>query len=80
MGEIEPTDFDVTLQSLEGLTRTQIADLVAKHLSAEDAESFFVLAATLSLDALRFMSARVLLREPRVLLARRQGSLSARLP
>jgi hypothetical protein len=80
MSEIEPTEFDATLQSLEGLTKTQIAELVAKHLSAEDAESFTVLAASLSFDALRFLSARVIVRERRGLLARRQGSRSARLP
>ena len=80
MSEIEPTDFDVALRSLEGLTRTQIAELVVKHLSSEDAESFAALAESLSLDALRFLSARVLLREGRVHVARRPGNLSARLP
>jgi len=60
MSEIEPTDFDATLKALEGLSRTQIAELASRHLSSEDAESFAVLAASLSLDALRFLSARVL--------------------
>lgn len=74
MSEIEPTDFDVALRSLEGLTKTEIAELVVKHLSSEDAESFAALAASLSLDALRFLSARVLLREGRVQVAWRPGS------
>ena len=64
MGEIEQSDFDATLKSLEGLTRTQIGELVAKHLPSEDAESFATLVANLSLDALRFLSARVLVRRP----------------
>jgi hypothetical protein len=69
MGEIEPTEFETTLRSLEGLTRAQIAERVAGSMSPQDAEYFARLVASLGLDALRLYGARALFRE-RALLAR----------
>jgi hypothetical protein len=64
--ESELTEYEATFTSLAGLTRAQIAGLVTEGVSREEAESFTVLVANLSDEALRFLSARALVR-------RRQG-------
>jgi hypothetical protein len=60
--EIERTEFEATLSALQGLTRGQIAELVLRRVSPDDAASMYVLRQGLSLEALRFVSARALLR------------------
>ncbi len=60
------TEFERTLSALEGLTRGQIADCVLERLSQEDARSFHVLSEGLSIEALRFVSARALFRMRRI--------------
>jgi hypothetical protein len=77
MSEIEPTEFEATLKSLEGLTRTQITELVAENLSPQHAKDFALLVASLSLEALRLCGARALLRE-RTLLAKVSARSSRR--
>ncbi|MDP9002504.1 MAG: hypothetical protein M3O46_20630 [Myxococcota bacterium] len=65
------TEFEQLLRGLQGLTRTELAELVTSRIPKEDALSFVVVATGLSLDALRFVSARTLLRHPAALLRRR---------
>lgn len=59
---VEETEFERLLDSLQGLTRTQIVDLVCESVSQKDAETFVMQSAGLSLEILRCASARVLLR------------------
>jgi hypothetical protein len=57
------TEFEELLQRLQDLTRAQIADLVRSRIPVQDAQSFAALADGLSIEALRFVSARTLLRQ-----------------
>jgi hypothetical protein len=59
---IEPTAFERTRTALESLTRAEIVERVSARISPEDAASFAVLSQGLSMEALRFLSARALLR------------------
>jgi hypothetical protein len=59
----ELTEFDELLDGLGALTRAELAELVASRIPAHDVPSFVVLASRLSIEALRFVSARTLLRE-----------------
>jgi len=63
--ELPLTEFEVVLQGLEGLTRGEIAEVVTAQISDKDAESFSVLLEGLSIEALRFVSARALVRQRR---------------
>jgi hypothetical protein len=64
----EPTEFEELFKTLDGLTRAQIAELVVAHIPKRDVASFVALATGLSIDALRFVSARTLLRtQPRAI-------------
>ena len=58
----EVTEFERLLGTLEGLTRAEIADMMVSRLPRKDAHGFIRLATGLSIDALRFVSARMLLR------------------
>jgi hypothetical protein len=60
--EIPPTEFEVTLRILEGLTRAEIADFVTQGMAPEEAANFRVLARGLSDDAHRFLAARTHIR------------------
>jgi hypothetical protein len=60
--EFGPTEFERLLHSLDGLTRSEIAELVMAGISGEEAATFALLTHGLSLDALRFVSARALMR------------------
>jgi hypothetical protein len=60
----EPTEFDELFRTLTGLTRAEIAELVIEHIPKRDVASFVQLATGLSIEALRFVSARALLRAP----------------
>lgn len=60
--DAKQTEFERLLVSLQGLTRTEIVNLVRESVSQRDAEVFAVQSAGLSLDTLRCASARVLLR------------------
>ena len=57
-----PDEFDRVLASLDGLTREEIAELIRAHVPTKDADAFAVLIDGLSPDALRFLSARALVR------------------
>jgi hypothetical protein len=61
-GQTQASDLDLALASLDGLTREQITDLIKAHVSPRDAEAFAVLLDGLSADAVRFLSARALVR------------------
>jgi hypothetical protein len=61
--ELEPTEFEVTLAALSGLTRDQLAQRVLERISPQDAAAFATIANGLSLEALRFLSARTLVRQ-----------------
>jgi hypothetical protein len=63
--EIDSRELEATLKTLAGLSRAQIADLVAKGIAPDDAASFRVLTQSLSDDGLRFLSARALIRQRR---------------
>lgn len=56
------TEFEIILASLENLSTHEVADLVKIVVSERDWEAFDVLVGGLSLDALRFLAARTLLR------------------
>jgi hypothetical protein len=57
------TEFEELLQRLQWLTRAEIAELVTSWIPVQDAQSFAALADGLSIEALRFVSARALLRQ-----------------
>jgi hypothetical protein len=64
----ELTEFEQLLRKLEDMPRAEIAELVMSRLSLAEARRFIPLATGLSLDALRFVSARTLLRkQPRAM-------------
>jgi hypothetical protein len=63
--EIEPTEFEVTLAALSGLTWGELAERVLEQISPGDAAAFATIADRLSLEALRFLSARTLVRQRR---------------
>jgi hypothetical protein len=71
VGEWEPTEFERLLKALDGLTRTQLADLVTSRVPRQDAQRFVERASGLSLDALRFVSAHMLLRQQPAAASRR---------
>lgn len=54
------TEFERVLRRLEGLTRGEIAELVTAQIVDKNAESFAVLTEGLSIETLRFLSARAL--------------------
>jgi hypothetical protein len=54
------TEFERVLRRLEGLTRGEIAELVTAQIVDKDAESFAGLTEGLSIETLRFLSARAL--------------------
>jgi hypothetical protein len=58
----EPTAFERVRAALESLTRAQIVERVIARISPDDAASFAVVSQGLSIEALRFLSARALLR------------------
>src|SRR5579864_2662951 len=58
----EPMALERTRATLESLTRAQIVERVTARISPEDAASFAVVSQGLSLEALRFLSARALVR------------------
>ena len=60
--EFGPTEFEQMLGKLNGLTRAQIAELVMERIAPEDVASYSALSEALSLEALRFLSARTLFR------------------
>ncbi|MBV9945998.1 MAG: hypothetical protein JOZ69_04030 [Myxococcales bacterium] len=60
--EIERTEFEATLSALQGLTRGQLAELVLRRVSPADAATLHVFRQGLSLEALRLVSARALVR------------------
>lgn len=57
------TEFEEVLDGLGALTRAELAELVISRIPAKDVPSFVVLASGLSIEALRFVSARTLVRE-----------------
>jgi hypothetical protein len=62
------TEFQELLDGLGGLSRAELADLVVSRIPTKDVPSFVTLASGLSIEALRFVSARMLLRrQPREL-------------
>jgi hypothetical protein len=61
-GQTQASEFDLAWASLDGLSRQEIADLIKGHVSPRDAEAFAVLIEGLSADAVRFLSARALVR------------------
>jgi hypothetical protein len=58
----EPTAFERVRRALESLTRAQIVERVIARISPDDAASFAVVSQGLSIEALRFLSARALVR------------------
>jgi hypothetical protein len=58
----EPTALEQVRLGLESLTRAQIVARVTARIAPEDAASFAVVSRGLSLEALRFLSARALVR------------------
>ncbi|MGD0679338.1 MAG: hypothetical protein ABSC94_28425 [Polyangiaceae bacterium] len=60
--ELPPTDFELMLASLEGLTCGQITERIKLSAPKKDAENFAVLVQGLSADAARFVAARTLAR------------------
>jgi hypothetical protein len=61
-GAKEPTALERMRAALEKLTRAQIVERVIARISPEDAASFAVVSQGLSIEALRFLSARALVR------------------
>jgi hypothetical protein len=57
------TEFDELLDGLGALTRDELAELVKSRIPAHDVPGFVALATGLSIEALRFVSARTLLRQ-----------------
>ena len=59
---LEPTEFERLLETLGGQGYDEIVGLVLTRVSQREASHFVALAAGLSLDALKFVAARTLLR------------------
>jgi hypothetical protein len=59
----EPTVLERTRATLDGLTRTQIVKIVTESIVPEDVPSFAILSEGLSLEALKFLCARAILRK-----------------
>jgi hypothetical protein len=59
----EPTALEQARATLDGLTRAEIVKIATDSIVPEDAESFATLSAGLSLDALKFLCARTILRK-----------------
>jgi hypothetical protein len=56
-------EVEELLGELQGLTRAELAELVMSRIPTQDVPNFVVLARGLSIEALRFVSARTLLRD-----------------
>jgi hypothetical protein len=59
----ELTEFERLLNVLDGLTRSEITEIVTARIPERYARTFATLTAELSLEALRLVSARALLRQ-----------------
>jgi hypothetical protein len=62
MVPLQSTEYEKILEALQRLSREEIAERVAQLVSSDDAKNFRVLVQSLSLDALRVVSARALFR------------------
>jgi hypothetical protein len=56
------TEFEKILHALEALTREEIVGLVTARLPADEAAAYAAVAGNLSIETLRVLSARALLR------------------
>jgi hypothetical protein len=59
----EPTVLARMRATLDGLTRAQIVKMVTESIVPEDVASFAILSEGLSLEALKFLCARTILRK-----------------
>ena len=62
--QVDQTEFERLLKSLESRTRGEVVGLVAARLSEQEGARFALLADGLSFEALKFVAARTLLRAP----------------